>query len=146
MHYSVSYIVRSFHFDWLILLRVFFWTLCITNDVVDFTATYAVRTETNKCVFRQTFLRRVRLMSWHIHPSVCLSSVVSVTLMNPTHGADFSALFLRRLIALRSDSLYWILGKIQRNSRCKLNGRGYEKLTSFDQYLALFRKRYKILP
>ena len=29
---------------------------------------------------------------------------------------------------------------------CKLNGRGDEKLTLVDQYLALFRKRHKIRP
>ena len=38
--------------------------------------------------------------------------------------------------------------KIRRSSKgsCKLNTTGYVKLAFFDQYLALFRKRYKIQP
>jgi len=38
--------------------------------------------------------------------------------------------------------------KIRRGSRlsCQLNGRGYEQMAFIDQYVAVFRKRYKIRP
>jgi len=81
---------------------------------------------------------------WH-EPSVCR---LSVTLLHPI-GRDFE--LFGNIFAWHNSS--WIrtvcmkiLYKNSRGSRrsCKLNTRGYEKLAFFDQYLALFRKRYKV--
>jgi len=43
-------------------------------------------------------------------------------------------------------SKFWAKSRRGCRGSCKLNTRGYEKLAFFDQYIALFRKRYKIRP
>ena len=62
-----------------------------------------------------------------------------------TLGRDlnFSTMFLHRLLAQELEQFvlkFWPKIKGVYKGSCKLNTRGYEKWTFFDQYLALFRK------
>jgi len=95
-----------------------------------------------KTIFRRTLLRCVRLMTW----AVRLSSVCNV-------GAPYSQGWTFRKCLHR---LTWELGQfvlkflgrfkgVLDDRLSKMEG-WYEKLPFFGQYLALFRKRYKIRP
>ena len=79
---------------------------------------------------------------WH-EPSVCRLSVT----LQPRHRLElFGNIFALSDSSGTRTVCITILDTNSKGSRgsCKLNTREYEKLAFSDQYLALFRKRYKI--
>jgi len=60
-------------------------------------------------------------------------------------GLSFLSNILHPLNSLKTST---VCVKIRKGCRwsCKLNGRGYEKLAFFDQYVVLCRKQYKVRP
>ena len=73
---------------------------------------------------------------------VCLSVCLSVTLLLPTQRVEFFS----NIFAPTWTGCINILGKIQRQVKLQVKWKGYGKLAFFDQYLALFRKRYNGKP